>query len=95
MDRYKASVSIAGIFVGIGTILVILQALVGGITAITFSGIYFLPIAIVFNIIILIALIIALLMFPNKKKTLKSIGIILLNIPIAFAYYHLVITYLI
>lgn len=95
MNKFRASLFIAILFFVIGTLLLVLQAIYGDITSITFAGYYFVLIAIVLNLAILLVLVVVLSFFPEKRETLKSIGVILLNIPIAYIYYLIVMTYLI
>lgn len=78
-----------------GSFLFFIQLIVQDLTYITVIGYYYLGIAILINLLILFGLLFALIFKPNKLDTLKSIGILTANIPIAIVYTLIVINYLI
>ncbi|MEL6811934.1 MAG: hypothetical protein AAFP76_11410 [Bacteroidota bacterium] len=83
---------IAGIFFCIGTLLFLVQLLLGDSLGIAFLGAIFIVIAIIFNSITLLLLIIDLV----RKDLLESffgICIILLNVPIAAGYAYILIEF--
>ena len=95
MNRLKASKYIASTFFVIGSLLFITQIFWQELTVVTIIGYYYLAVSIIINTIIVIILLFVLLLMENKRKTLMSIGIILLNIPVAFIYTIIVVNHLI
>ena len=91
MNRFKATSKIAWISFSIGTLLFVLQVFIKGINTVTIIGYYYVGLAVIINSIILMILLSILYLKKNKIETIKSIGIILLNIPIALLYYQIVI----
>jgi len=84
--------NIAATFFCIGTLLFLLQITIGKSIDLIFVGLLFVVIAIIFNLIVLLVLIINLIQF-DQLHTLKSIGIIVLNLPIAAGYLYLILEY--
>lgn len=86
----------------IGTILFVLQLYFTSLVKLTTIGIVFVITAVVINSILLIGLIFRLLFglifstinHNNKLNLLKSIGLVLLNIPIAIIYLFTLLKYL-
>lgn len=96
MKQLKATYKIALLFFTLGTLLLFIQIIVRGITGITITGYFYVIGSIIINLIILIILLFSLILEKYKRReTLKSIGAILINIPIAYLYFRIVIEYLI
>lgn len=96
MKRLKATYKVALLFFTLGTLLFLLQIIVRDITGITFVGYLYVIGSIIINLIILIILLFSLALEKDKRtETLKSIGVILINVPIAYLYFYIVIEYLI
>ncbi|MDO5973545.1 hypothetical protein [Flavivirga jejuensis] len=91
MNRFKISCKIALISFGIGTILFVLQAINRGLNSVTIIGYYYVGLALIINSLVLLILLFTLFLKKTKIETVKSMGILLLNIPIAFLYYLIVI----
>ncbi|WP_452597154.1 hypothetical protein [Pontimicrobium sp. MEBiC01747] len=91
MNRLKATIKIALLFFTIGTLLLILHFIFNTSNFIIWLGYMYVLLAIVINSILLIILIVALFIDKEKLETLKSIGVLSLNIPIAFVYFQMVI----
>ncbi|MDO5970912.1 hypothetical protein Q4Q35_13960 [Flavivirga aquimarina] len=91
MNTFKTSRTIALISFSIGTILFLLQAINKGLSTVTVIGFNYVKVAIIVNSLVFIILLFTLFLSKQKLETIKSIGIILLNIPIAFLYYQIVI----
>ena len=91
MNRLKATIKIAVLFFIIGTLLVILHFIFGTSNFIISIGYMYVLLAVFINSIILIILIVALIIDKQKIETLKSIGVLLLNIPIALVYFQMVV----
>lgn len=94
MNRFKACFNVAKIFFAIGTCIFILHFIFRRIDAFIWIGYIYTMLSIVINSIIVIVLLIALIIERKRIETLKSIGIILANAPIAYGYFLLVIEYL-
>lgn len=86
MKTFNISAKTALVFFTMGTFLFFLQIYMGKLTALTVIGFYYLIIAIIINCIFLITLIVKLILDQHRAETVRSIGIILANIPIATAY---------
>ena len=95
MKRYRVCYNVAKLFFFIGTLFFLIQLIIGNITFITILGYYFVQLSILLNAIIVIVLVIGLIIEQNKKETLKSIGIIVANIPVALLYFYIVMEFLI
>ncbi|WP_298902649.1 hypothetical protein [uncultured Psychroserpens sp.] len=93
MDRLQFVTKAALTFFSIGTLLLILQLCFKTESGIAIIDLYYLLFAIVINSLILLVLIGYLIIKDNKLKTLKSIGILITNIPIADGYFYVVIYY--
>ncbi len=91
MNRLKATIKIATLFFIIGTVLLILHFIFGTSNFIIWLGYMYVWLAAFINSIILILLIVALFIDKRRIETLKSIGVLLLNIPIALVYFQMVI----
>lgn len=85
---------IALFFFSIGTLLFLIQLTQQTISLVTVIGFYYLGLSIIINSIIVIILLVHLLINKNKKETVTSIGIILINFPIAIMYYFIVMNYI-
>lgn len=94
-NRFRFCFNTAKISFILGSILFLGQLIVRGLSTITIVGLYYVGIALLINLMILLGLIIALIFESNKKDTLKSIGILSTNIPIVIVYTLIVINYLI
>ncbi len=90
MDRLKIAISTARIFFGFGTFLLILQFCHENKFAITIFGFYYVLFSILCNGLIVLIYLGVLVLKSNRIKTLKSIGILILNIPIAYVYFLIV-----
>lgn len=96
MKQLKTTYKVALAFFTFGTLLFILQVIVRGITGITMVGYFYVIVSIIINLIILIVLVFSLaIKNENIPETLKSIGVILANIPIAYLYFYIVMNFLI
>ena len=95
MYKIKAAYQFALIFFIPGTLLFLIQLMIREISLVTIIGYYFVALAILLNVIMLVIQLLILLFRTDKIKTLKSIGILLINIPIAYAYYYTVMNFLI
>lgn len=91
MSRLKAIIKITALFFIIGTLLLLLHFIFNASDFIIWLGYMYVLLAIFINSIILILLIVALIIDQQKIETLKSIGVLLLNIPIALVYFQMVI----
>jgi hypothetical protein len=78
------------IFFITGTVLFLIQLVTKSEIAFAFFGFVFILIALVYNLIVLIILIVQLIKH-NELDTFFSIVIILLNIPIAVGYAYILI----
>ncbi|WP_040278875.1 hypothetical protein [Psychroserpens damuponensis] len=90
MDRLKITCIIATIFFSIGTMLLLLQLYFKNMMEITVLGYYYVYFSVIINIIVLGALFVILLFRNDKIKTLKAIGVLLINIPIALLYFQII-----
>lgn len=53
-----------------------------------FFGFIYLVLAVIINIVMLATLLITLIALPeNRLKTLKTIGVLIINMPVAYLYY--------
>ncbi len=95
MHKIKAATHFALLFFFIGTLLFLLQLLIGELSVITILGYFYVIFAIIVNLIMLVIQLLILAFRDDKLMTLKSIGILLLNVPIAYLYYYTVLNYLI
>jgi len=95
MYKIKAATQFALLFFSIGTLLFLVQLLVGQLSMITFIGYYFVMLAILINVLMLTIQFLILVFKNDKMMTLKSIGILLINIPIAYLYYYTILNYII
>lgn len=76
----------------IGTFLVLLFALFRTCDTLIVIGIYYVAIAIAVNLIVFVSVLISVLYFWNLRHQLFiTCGVLLLNIPIAIAYFFIVI----
>ena len=87
MNRFKSSSILAISSFGIGTILLLLDLIQGGLTVIAIIGYYYVIIAIIINLLAVIALVFSFAKNYNKKDALRCFGVILINIPIAYLYF--------
>jgi len=95
MDRLKFATITALVFFSFGTLILISQICFRNEFAITIFGLYYVLFSIVINSLIVLVMLFSFLVEEKAIKTLKSIGILLVNIPIALLYYILVIDYII
>lgn len=95
MNRFKFAKKFALVFFIIGSTLFLIQIMTSELTAITIFGYYYLILSIIINLIFVILLLCTLVLDKNKKETIKSIGVLMLNIPIAFIYAYLVLNHII
>lgn len=87
MERLKVSIKIAATFFAVGTLLFLIRITIGGtIDWLLALGFYYLGAALIINLFVLLALIVALIVDNDKAETLIAIGVILLNLPIAYFY---------
>jgi len=93
MNNFKICFRITFAFLIIGTFLFILQLFFRGITLITIIGYYYVIFSLILNSIAVILLFTLLFVEENTKEILKSIGVLLINIPIAYLYFYIVTTY--
>lgn len=77
-------------FFSLGTLLFLIQLITKSEFAFAFFGFVFILIALVYNLIVLIILMVQLIRY-NELDTFFSILIILLNIPIAAGYVYILI----
>jgi hypothetical protein len=76
----------------IGTILFVLQLYNSDTSSLIYPGILFIIIALIINFISIIGLVYYLLGDTNEKsELLKTIGMVLLNLPIAILYFYILI----
>ncbi len=95
MKNIKLTINTAIVFFSIGTLLLLIQIVVREISTITIIGLYYVIFSILINLFLVLLLILKLIFKSNKISTVKSIGILTINIPIALFYYFLVIRYFI
>jgi hypothetical protein len=87
----KTSKVVAFLSLVIGTILFLMQ-ISGPFSLLWILGLIFMIIAISINIILMVALIISTFSHPEmKKELLEALSLILLNIPVAFLYFCILI----
>ncbi|WP_346882834.1 hypothetical protein [uncultured Algibacter sp.] len=91
MNRFKSSSILAVISFGIGTILFISQLIIGKFSNLLFIGYIYVIIAIIINLLAVIALVFSFAKNYNKKDALRCFGVILINIPIAYLYFLIII----
>ena len=90
----KIGIQAAIISFGLGTLLLIIYAITH-LIEIAIIGYYYLIVTLFINsILALVFLILAIIFKSERIKNLKTIGIMLLNIPIAFLYVIIVFDYL-
>ncbi len=89
--RFRFCFNTAKFFFLIGSILFLIQLLIQEFTFITIIGLYYILFAVLVNLLLVLMLLIALFIDNNKFDTLKSIGILSANIPIAMIYASIII----
>ncbi|GEQ87297.1 hypothetical protein ULMS_28050 [Patiriisocius marinistellae] len=94
-NKVKGASSLALFFFSIGTLLLILQTIFRDLNGVTMVGFYYLCIAVICNVFFVAVLLIGLLLKEDPKETFKAIGILLINLPIAYVYASLVFAFLI
>ena len=94
MTRFKACFNIAKIFFCIGTAIFLLHFIFRDTSFLIWIGYIYTMFSIVINTIIVIVLLIALILERRRIETLKSIGVILANAPIAYGYFLIVIEFI-
>lgn len=77
----------------LGTMLFLLQLIWTGINTITAIGFYFTAIAVLCNAFFILVLLVGLLLKENLIDTLKAIGLICINIPVAIGYAYITLEY--
>ena len=92
MKTFKVSCRIALFFFVVGTLLFLLQHATKNMDWLLIIGFYYVLFSVFINVIIVLTLLAKLFMDAEKLQTLKSIGIILLNAPIAYLYIQLIFT---
>jgi len=95
MVKIKEAFQFALLFFVLGTLLFVIQLIIGEISIVTIIGLYYVILAVIINVIKLFHQLSILLFRKDKIMTLKSIGVILINIPIAYLYFFIVTNYLI
>lgn len=95
MSTIKFTTKTATLFFLIGTLLFLIQIVVRGISTITIIGLYYVVFSVLINLILVLLLIKKLFFKNNKMSTATSIGILTINIPIAYLYFYIVTTFLI
>ena len=95
MNNTGLSFNTALVFFSIGTLLLLIQIGISKVSLITIIGLYFVIGSTIINLILVLLLIIQLIFDNNKRSTIKCIGFLTLNIPIAAFYYFLVIKFFI
>lgn len=91
MNRIKIATITAIVFFILGTILLLLQLGFRKDYTIAIFGYYYVLFAVAFNSVAVMVLLIGLITHHKKIDTLKSIGILCINIPIALLYFQIVI----
>jgi len=91
MNTFKTSKQIAIWSFSIGTLLLLLHLIFKTSLSIIRLGYAYVVFATILNGLILISLSITLFIAKDRKETLKSMGVITLNIPITLVYFQIVI----
>ncbi len=91
MDKIKPAQYLALSSFAVGTLLLILQFIWPWAMLITILGFYYLLFAIVVNSFVLIVYLVCVIINDNRKASLKAIGILLMNLPIAYCYAYTVL----
>lgn len=90
MITIKTTKWISLFFFSIGTVLLILQLTNKGLNYITVVGFYYVLLSTLINLVIVGYYLINTI-YPDKRITsFKCIGILCINIPIAFFYFYLI-----
>ena len=95
MNKIIVSKKIALVFFTLGTLLFLTQSIIRGLNMVTVIGYYYLYLSVIINLVLVIILTVRLVLGKNKIDTLKAIGILSINIPIASIYAYLVLNHLI
>lgn len=93
MNTLQTSSTIAIVSFTLGTILFLLQLVSVDNHNLPLLGFYYVCIAIVVNLIVLLALAVKLFIVKQKVAILKSMAIIVINAPIAYAYAYILFEY--
>ncbi|GER59962.1 hypothetical protein ULMA_20700 [Patiriisocius marinus] len=93
MKTIKISAGIALTFFVIGSLLFLLQLVLTDRSTVPVIGFYYVFTAVIINSIVVLTLIGKLFIDQNYTETLKSIAIILANVPVAIAYTYIVFEY--
>ncbi|RMA56752.1 hypothetical protein [Ulvibacter antarcticus] len=91
MKRLQISINVALSFFCLGTLLFLIQLILHDYSSFMVIGFFYLITAIVVNLMVLLALIVALIVDDQKIKTLQSMGVSLSNIPIAALYAFIIL----
>ena len=87
--RITAALSFA-----IGTIFFAVQLYFNNWDDLAYLGLFFILLATVVNGFLVISLVVSIALYPKRWLLYtKTIGLLLLNIPIAFAYFYLLLEY--
>ena len=93
MNTLQTSAAIALVSFTIGTLLFFLQLVNFNMVSLPILGLYYLFLAVVVNLVVLLVLVIKFFIEKQKTDTLKSMGIILANAPIASFYAYILFEY--
>jgi|GEM_PF-4198916 len=93
MNTLQTSASIAIVSFTIGTLLFLLQLVNFDNHNLPLFGLYYLLLAVLVNLVVLLVLFIKLFSVEHKTEILKSMGIIIANAPIAFIYAYILFEY--
>ncbi len=91
MEKFKTTAKTALVFFSIGTLFLFTHLLFRGSLRLILAGYLYVIASVFINGLIVSVLLYTLIMESNKKETLKSIGILLLNAPIAYSYFLIAI----
>lgn len=73
--------------------LILLAYLISQVDVLISAGMYYLLIAFYWNLAVITMILIAMLYRKTRKESLSTIGLMLINIPIAFIYFLIVIQF--
>ena len=93
MNTFKISAYIALGFFSVGTLLFILQLIIGSFSYLVVIGFYYFLAAIISNLIIILTLTVRLFFYENRLDTVRGMIIILANLPIALTYKFILLQY--
>lgn len=93
MNTLKTSAAIAIVSFSIGTVLFLLQLVNFNLSSLPMLGLFYLFLAVIINLCVLLVLAIKLCIEKQKIDILKAMAMILTNAPIAFLYTYLLFEY--